>query len=150
MRVLTDPHGISTWNLRSLSSEPLDPPPLPTVRKQFRILILPQPTPSQTTETDLVMDEILVTTTQEDTIPTVTPKPDDQQESSSVEKLKSPTASPQWDVYQQEITPVDLWLAPITPLTQPNYLHRHCSICESAMETLDPHAILTATTVNSG
>jgi len=63
-----------------------------------------------------------------------------QQESSSVDQ--STTVPPTWGAYKQEITPVDQWLAP-TPINQPQYLHRQCSICDAAIATLDPQALLT-------
>ncbi len=102
----------------------------------------PNPTPPQTTTTDLIMDNIMVPTIQTNTTPPVPPTSGEQNESSSVEQPDSTTVSPPWGAYTQEITPVDLWLAP-TPLTQPQYLHRQCSICEAAMATLDSQAILT-------
>jgi hypothetical protein len=80
--------------------------------------LTPEPHQTQPTATNLMVNDLGVTPIQADTIPMVTSTDGEQQGSSSVDPPTSTTVSPQWGAYTQEITPVDLWLAP-TLLTQP-------------------------------
>jgi hypothetical protein len=72
-----------------------------------------------------------------------TPKPIEQQESSSVMVPEPDPTPPTWGAYTQEIPTLDLW-NDYPPIKQPNYyLHRSCSICQSAILTLNPFKPLT-------
>jgi hypothetical protein len=87
-----------------------------------------------------MVDDLVMPTIPAEPIPMVTSTDGEKHESSSVDQLTP--VSPPWGACTQDITPVELWLAPIPP-TQPQYLHRQCSICDAAMAALDPQAILT-------
>ncbi len=102
----------------------------------------PNHNPAQPTVTNLMMNGIVVPTIPAEPNHMVTSTDGEQQGSSSVEQEPF-SKPPTWGAYKQEITPVDLWLAPI-PSNQPQYLHRQCFICDAAMATLDPQALLTA------
>ncbi len=107
--------------------------------------IPPHQTPAQPTATDLMVDDLVMPTIPAEHNPMVTSTDSKPHESSSVDQ---PTpVSPPWGAYTQEITPVELWLAPI-PRTHPQYLHRQFSICDAPMATLDPTALLTCHNCN--
>ncbi len=102
--------------------------------------ITPYQHTAQPNATNLTVEDLVVSPIPAEPIPMVTSTDGEKHESSSVDQ---PTpVSPTWGAYTQAITPVKQWLAPVPP-TQHQYLYRQCSICDVAMATLDPQAILT-------
>ena len=66
-----------------------------------------------------------------------------QSKNNSVEASQPDPKPPTWWAYTQEIPALELW-QDYPPVKQPNYyLHRACSICQSAMLTLNPFKNLT-------